>query len=214
MHRLTQFDRPDNIFSTYGPAGPLQYREAPGFMTRRDAVTGKNVANGRIMQTAFVTDDIERSVREFGKRYNIGGWAIIRTVAFEAMTLRGKPCNAAVRAAVAFQGDMMYEFIQPLDDLPSVYRDRDSNALSIGFHHLAYVVPDLAAAIAAYEVAGYTLAMRCTVAGGEGAYLEGGDAGTGMIELLEMGPAVEAFVDSAAALESLLVDGEVQIAYW
>jgi catechol 2,3-dioxygenase-like lactoylglutathione lyase family enzyme len=177
-------------------------------------LSGKNLADGRIMQTAFVTDDIERSVREFGKTYNIGGWAIIRSVGFDAVTLRGKPCDAAVRAAVAFQGDMMYEFIQPLDDRPSVYRDKTSNAASLGFHHLAYLVPDLAAAIAGYEAKGYTLAMRCTVGGGEGAYMEGGDPGTGMIELLEAGPAVDAFIAGASALESTLVDGDVQITYW
>lgn len=172
------------------------------------------VADGRIMQTAFVTDDIERSVREFGKAYGIGGWVIIRQVAFDSMVLRGAPCDAAVRAAVAFQGDMMYELIEPLDDKPSVYRDKGSNALLIGFHHLARVVKDISVATAEYEAAGYTLAMSCSVGGGLGAYMERPGSSLGMIELLESSPVVDAFVDGVAALEAPLVGGDVSITYW
>lgn len=174
----------------------------------------KDLSDGRIMQTAFVTDDIEKSVRDFGKQYDIGGWAIIRNLSVDSVLLRGKPCTAKISAAVAFQGDMMYEFIQPLDDLPSVYRDKDSNALLSGFHHLARIVPDLSEAVARYEAAGMTVAMDVKVSGGGRAIYMEGDPQTGMIELLEGTPSVDAFVEGCASLEAPLKGGEVSITYW
>jgi len=175
----------------------------------------ETLLDGRIMQTAFVTDDIERAVREFGRDMDIGGWAIINNVAFDSMTFRGAPCEARIRAAVAFQGDMMYEFIEPLDALPSVYRDPRSGAPSLGFHHFARLVDDAEAAIARYVAGGYSVAMDARVAGGGRAvYMEGGDARTGMIELFVKSPAVDAFIEGVAALEAPLAGGEVSITYW
>lgn len=174
-----------------------------------------DLSGSRIMQTAFVTTDIERCVREFGRDFGVGGWAIISSVAFTSMLLRGKPCEAQIRAAVAFQGNMMYEFIQPLDLLPSVYRNKSSNELLLGFHHFARVVSDLPAAIACYGARGYSVAMDARVAGGGRAvYMEARDPLTGMVELFEGGPAVDAFLDATAQLEAPLSDGEVTITYW
>lgn len=175
----------------------------------------KNLSDGRIMQTAFVTDDIEKAVRAFGREYDIGGWAIIRKVGFESLTLRGKQCDAEIRAAVAFQGDMMYEFIQPMDEKPSVYRDPATNELMLGFHHFARLVTDLPAAVDHYSAMGMSVAMDGTIAsGGRAIYMEGGDPKTGMIELFESNPAVDAFINGTAALEAPLTNGDVSITYW
>jgi Glyoxalase/Bleomycin resistance protein/Dioxygenase superfamily len=174
----------------------------------------EHLIDGRIMQTAYVTDDIERSVRTFGEKFGIGGWAIVKLVAFESMLLRGERCEARISAAIGFQGDMMYEFIQPLDDLPSVYRDPRSNRLSLGFHHLARVVCDWDATMARCGALGMTLAMDArAVGGGHTVYMED-QSGTGMVELLEWSPAVEAFVRGAAALEAPVDNGGVRITYW
>lgn len=175
----------------------------------------KSLVDGHIMQTAFVTTDIERSVRTFGREFGIGGWAIIQSVAFEVTLLRGEPSEARIRAAVGFQGNMMYEFIEPLDQLPSVYRDRASNALLPGFHHLARIVSDLPGEIARYKGVGHSVAMDArTVGGGRAVYMEGGDSHGGMVELLEASRAVDAFVNGVAQLEARPSDGEVTITYW
>lgn len=174
----------------------------------------RTFADGRIMQIAYVTDDIERSVRDFGREFGIGGWAIVRNVAFSSMELRGEPCDAQIAGAVAFQGTMMFEFIQPLDERPSVYRDRESNALLLGFHHVARVVPDLASEIAYYRTLGYETAMKVTTNTGTlAAYVERAGAKTGMIEMLEMSASVDALIGGVAALEMPLKNGEVTITY-
>jgi methylmalonyl-CoA/ethylmalonyl-CoA epimerase len=174
----------------------------------------RNLTDGRIMQTAYVTGDIDRSVRNFGEKFGIGGWAVVRSVAFESLLVRGKRCEARISAAIGFQGDMMYELIQPLDDLPSPYRDPGSNRLSLGFHHLARIVCDWDATMAHCSALGMTMAMDARVVGGGHAVYMEDQSGTGMVELLEASPAVEAFVQGAAALEAPLVNGGVEITYW
>lgn len=162
----------------------------------------RSFAGQRIMQIAYVTDDLERSVVAFSRTFGVLTWAAVRPVPIEEASLRGEPCDAAVMAAFAFQNDMMYEFIQPLDERPSIYRHRESNMLLTGQHHVALLVPDLAVAIARQQAEGYHPAMECTMTGGiKAAYVEHPNEPVGMIELIEDGPSMDAFLSAVRGLE-------------
>ncbi|SCW66511.1 Glyoxalase/Bleomycin resistance protein/Dioxygenase superfamily protein [Sphingobium faniae] len=161
----------------------------------------KTIAAGRIMQTAFVTSDIERSIADFARDYGVAGWGVIDKLDAVSVFYRGKPATVNVRAAVAFQGDMMWEFIQPLDDVPSVYRAGDGR-LREGFHHIGIIVDDMDAQVERYRADGCEVMMEITIAsGGRGAYLQRPDGQTGMIELLEASPAIDGFLDIVASVE-------------
>lgn len=96
----------------------------------------------------------------------------------------------------------MYEFIQPLDKRPSIYRHRESNRVLTGYHHVALLVPDLATAIPRHQADGYHPAMECTMTGGiKAAYVEHQSEPVGMIELIEDGPSMDAFLAAVRGLE-------------
>jgi len=155
------------------------------------------VIYGNIMQIAYTVEDVEASVHQFATQLGIGGWVILKNLEFAKHRHRGKPSFVRLAVGLAYQGNMMYELLQPLNDAPSVYKDSiDSNGF--GFHHVATVVRDLDAEVAKYRTRGFELALEVeTDNGGRGAYMDTRSVLPGMLEFLEDGPAVRQFLQLA-----------------
>ena len=146
---------------------------------------------GGIIQTAFITDDIERDMAALAKLLNIGPWFLFENFPLADLQHRGAPADFSITLALGNSGHMQFELIQQLDDKPSVYREVQAER-GWGFHHYGIGVRDFDAARASYEGQGYEMALYGVAGvGARAAYFDTlGDA-FGMVELIEMTDAVE-----------------------
>ena len=139
---------------------------------------------GQIIQMAYVVEDIHAAIDWWARDARTGPWFLLDSFLGPDQTYRGEPSTADVSIAMAFAGHMQIELIQPKDDNPSVYRET-VQARGYGFHHVGIAVADVDAQIAAYGARGYELAFKAAVpTGGAVAYLDGGPAHPGFIELI------------------------------
>jgi catechol 2,3-dioxygenase-like lactoylglutathione lyase family enzyme len=140
--------------------------------------------SGQIIQMAYIVEDIHASIDWWVKDAKTGPWFLLDSFLGPDHVYRGAPSQADVKIAMAFAGQMQIELIQPLDDHPSVYRET-AHARGFGFHHVGIACDDVDAQIPLYEARGYTLAFKAGVpTGGAVAYMDGGTANPGFIELI------------------------------
>ena len=79
---------------------------------------------------------------------------------------------------------MLYELIQPADDLPSVYREVIDER-GYGFHHFGYATPAFDEAVATMRAQGYEPIGSVELPGVRLTYFDTRDTLPGMIELIE-----------------------------
>ena len=146
---------------------------------------------GGVIQTAFITADIQRSMREMTARLRIGPWFLFENFELQELRYRGQPADFGITLALGNCGHMQFELIQPLDAKPSVYAEVQHER-GWGFHHYGVGVTDFDAACRSLEAAGHAQALSARVGiGARAAYYDTRDAVFGMLELIEMTPAVE-----------------------
>jgi len=139
---------------------------------------------GQIVQMAYVVEDIHASIDWWVKDAATGPWFLLDSFMGADHDYRGTQSTADVKIAMAFAGHMQIELIQPKDDNPSVYRETIQSR-GYGFHHFGIATADVDAGVADYERRGYTLAFKAGVpTGGHVAYLDGGPAHPGFVELI------------------------------
>jgi Glyoxalase/Bleomycin resistance protein/Dioxygenase superfamily len=146
-----------------------------------------------IIQIAFIVEDIQAAMPIYQKRLNIGPWYLFEHFAFKYLKYRGEESKLDITLALGNSGHMMFELIQQNDDLPSVYKDVQK-ARGWGFHHFAVAAkPDeYDSVVKEYQAQGYGLALDGAVAvGARAAYLDTLSDLPGMIEVIEVTPAVE-----------------------
>jgi glyoxalase/bleomycin resistance protein/dioxygenase superfamily protein len=144
-----------------------------------------------IIQMAYVVEDIRAAMATWITDLRVGPWFLLDSFTGVDPVYRGQPSRADVAIAMSFAGHVQIELIQPEDDHPSVYRETVERR-GYGFHHVGVGTDDVDAAIADLGSRGHPLAFRAGVpTGGEVAYLDGGTALPGMIELIEYGPGMD-----------------------
>jgi len=149
--------------------------------------------HGKIMQVAYIVPDLEVAVQAFAVQLNIGGWVIVEKLAAPRMIYREKPSNLTLAVGLAYQGDMMFEFIQPLSDMPSVYKETNDKS-GYGFHHFGILVESLEKEISTYRQRGFDLVCEVTTsAGGQVGYMDTRGSLPGMLELIEDSAPVREF---------------------
>ena len=147
---------------------------------------------GQIMQMAYVIEDIHAAIEWWVRDAKTGPWFLLDSFLGPDQIYRGAQSKADVSIAMAFAGHMQIELIQPKDDHPSVYRET-VQARGFGFHHIGIACVDVDAERAAYEARGYTLAFHAAVpTGGAVAYMDGGAANPGFVELIPATPGCDA----------------------
>jgi catechol 2,3-dioxygenase-like lactoylglutathione lyase family enzyme len=110
---------------------------------------------GDRVQLAFVVRDMDAAINYWTKTLKVGPFVVMeksrgnRTVHF-----RGVETLTDFSIAFAYMGDVQVELIQPLDDLPSIYKAFLDDGRE-GFHHLAYWPEDFRGACARLEANGF-----------------------------------------------------------
>jgi methylmalonyl-CoA/ethylmalonyl-CoA epimerase len=79
---------------------------------------------GEIHQLGIVVSDLQKGVDNYWEKLGIGPWMTVRIEPPLLMdvTLRGKPVEASMIAAVAQSGSIQLELIQPLEG-PSLWKE-------------------------------------------------------------------------------------------
>jgi hypothetical protein len=146
---------------------------------------------GGIVQIAYIVRDVDQSMKDFTSRLGVGPWFVTGPFVTAEGRYRGEPTNLKVTLAIGFAGHIMVELIQQHNDVPSVFSEVIAKR-SYGFHHFAIASPDFDYDVARYTAMGYEAAfLDRSPRGVRIAYMDAVDDVTGMIELIEMTPALE-----------------------
>jgi hypothetical protein len=147
---------------------------------------------GGVVQVAYIVRDVEQSMRDFTSRLNIGPWFVTGPFTAAEGRYRGEATTLKVTLAIGFAGHMMVELIQQHNEVPSVYSEVVAER-GYGFHHFAVASGDFDRDIARYKAMGYEIAFSDrSPRGVRIAYMDAMDDVTGMIEVIELTPQLEA----------------------
>jgi Glyoxalase/Bleomycin resistance protein/Dioxygenase superfamily len=142
---------------------------------------------GRLMQTAFIVEDIRAAMEQATTSLGAGPWFLRERGQFANQTYRGEPAQTELSIAMAYSGDMLIELIEQHDDGPSVYRDVVTSR-SFGLHHFGISTDAFDELCKQYENAGMVRVYSAEVAhGARVAYFKRSDLPY-MIEAIELLP--------------------------
>jgi methylmalonyl-CoA/ethylmalonyl-CoA epimerase len=150
---------------------------------------------GPIDQIGYVVTDLDAAVAGRMSGLGIGPWTIFRGSTLTGQYL-GKPVEVTIDVALAYQGGVQIELIEQRSSGPSPYVDGVGPKL--GAHHIAWLVDDLDAGIAAGGARGLAAIF---VAGNDAvrvAYLEHPAEPDILYELIE-GADMRAMIDAGIA---------------
>jgi catechol 2,3-dioxygenase-like lactoylglutathione lyase family enzyme len=125
---------------------------------------------GAIDQIGHVTGDLDAAVAMWTSHLGVGPWTVYRNVRLTG-DYRGSPAEVTIDVALAYQGGIQIELIEPTSSAPSPYRD-SAGALREGVHHIAWVVDNLAAAMDDFARRGLSPVFRAGNPASEVAYFE------------------------------------------
>lgn len=146
---------------------------------------------GGISQVAYFVEDIQRSMKDFTARLNIGPWFITEPFTPPDARYRGQPTEVKLTLAVGFAGHMSFELIEQHNDAPSVYLEVVRKR-GYGFHHWAVPTDAFEREVEKYRSLGYEAAFTDrTPHGYRIAYMDTTRDLPGMIELVEFTESME-----------------------
>ncbi len=125
---------------------------------------------GSVSEICFVSHDARRFIANWAAAYGAGPFFAMTMPAEIEHDYRGAPGKDSFMAALGFMGTTLIEVIQPLDDMPSVFREV-LDAKGEGAKH--HVMPsirtlspaDFDALCAHYDTQGFTRALSLTPPG-------------------------------------------------
>lgn len=157
---------------------------------------------GSVTETCYVTTDLARAVARWAEDLKAGPFFTITIpVEFGTRIYRGRPAEDSFTAALGFCGTTLVEFVQPLNDRPSVFREVLDAHGDLAIHHVYPNIRPITAAEfdrerARYEQAGYAAALDMILPGLGRNILFDARARLGVfVELLEVSPAMYAGVE-------------------
>ncbi len=114
---------------------------------------------GTICQIGIVVRDLQKIVDNYWASLGIGPWMTVRMEPplLRDVTLRGKPVEASMMAAIAQSGSIQLELIQPLDG-PSIWKEFLMER-GEGVHHVQSLDQDPKAALVAFKEMGVEVLM-------------------------------------------------------
>jgi len=112
-----------------------------------------------IIQIGIVVRDLQKAVDNYWTTLGIGPWQVVRMEPpiLTEVTLRGKPVDASMLAAIAQNGKIQLELIQPLEG-PSIWKEFLEER-GVGLHHVQPLVQDTKVALAAFKEMGVDVLM-------------------------------------------------------
>jgi glyoxalase/bleomycin resistance protein/dioxygenase superfamily protein len=151
---------------------------------------------GGIVQIAYTVKDIERGMRDFTERLNVGPWFVTGPFVPARGFYRGQPTDMSLTLAVAYSGHVMVELIEQHDDKPSVYQETIKTK-GYGFHHWGMCSKSFDADVARYEKSGCPVVFSdVSPRGVRIVYVDTSRELPGMLEIIETTDALEAIYHS------------------
>jgi hypothetical protein len=154
---------------------------------------------GPVMQNAFVVRDIAAAVEFWSGKVGVGPFYCLEHIQFGDVYFRGAPLRLDMSVALAQWGNLQIELIQQHDDTPSIYSEFLARH-GEGLQHLGVLTAALDEHLARLKPLGVEpVQWGATATGMRFAYVDTDRHAGGMIELVENGPAVQAFFEKIRA---------------
>jgi len=148
---------------------------------------------GPIVQNAFVVRDLQAAVEHWSGRIGVGPFYLLEHIPFGDVYFRGAPLTLDMSVAIAQWGEVQIELIVQHDTVPSIYSEFLARH-GEGLQHVGVMTDSLDAHLERLRPLGIeAVQWGATAAGMRFAYVDTDRQAGGMIELIETGPAVEAF---------------------
>jgi hypothetical protein len=122
-------------------------------------------------QQAYLVNDLETSCIRWSELFGAGPFVLAPHHRTDRFAYRGTDQEADVSYAFGYLGDMMIQFIQQHDDVPSIYRDMYRSGEE-GFHHVGVLVSDFQAELDRYRDLGFAVACQLHADNVDAAYLD------------------------------------------
>lgn len=165
-------------------------------MTLTGDATAMRDAFGPIVQIGYLVDDLDAAVARWTGRLGVGPWTVFRNVTLDGR-YRGEATVVGMHVALGYRDGLQIELIEVTNHAPSPYRGADGHRLK-GIHHVAWLVDDRDAAVAAMTARGLTLAFEAGNPGTKVAYLESPDEPGVLFEYIES-PATRTLIAEGVA---------------
>jgi catechol 2,3-dioxygenase-like lactoylglutathione lyase family enzyme len=148
---------------------------------------------GPIVQNAFVVRDLEAAVEYWSAKIGVGPFYLLDHISYGAVYFRGAPLAIDMSVAIAQWGDVQIELIVQHDGTASIYTEFLARH-GEGLQHLGVMTASLDEHLERLRPLGIEpVQWGATANGMRFAYVNTDRHAGGMIELIETGPAVEAF---------------------
>lgn len=157
-----------------------------------------------LFHLGWVVGDRDGAIADLQERCGAGPFRVLAGASrFEHALVHGRPSPFSLRIAFGLLGGVLLELLEPLDDASP--HAEFLAAHGEGLHHLAYLVTDFDATLAAARSGEPPLDLLVDGTGPGNplrwAYLEGRSAHGAVVELIERSPAAEAaFADVLSLL--------------
>ena len=150
---------------------------------------------GAVVQNAYVVRDLQAAVRFWSSTMGVGPFYMLEHVEFGPAFFRGDELKIDMTVAIAQWGDLQIELIVQHNDAPSIYSEFLARH-GEGLQHLGVLTQDLNADLTRLKPFGIEPIQWGATAGGmRFAYLNTDEHAGAMVELIESGPAVQAFFE-------------------
>jgi hypothetical protein len=147
----------------------------------------------RPVQIAYHVPDPVAAAERYAREFGWGPFFVMEHIPLARARYRGRDAAFDHTSAYGQAGDVMVELITQHGDGPSALRDLYAPHES-GLHHVAYFVPDLAGALAAFTARGHEIALDArTTTGTEFAMVDLVAELGHMVELYENADALAKF---------------------
>jgi hypothetical protein len=119
-------------------------------------------------QIAMVVENLDDAVRRWSELFGIGPWTAYRLEPplLKEMRYRGAEVEFSLRHALAWQGEVQFELVQPLEG-PSIFADHLAQH-GEGLHHIGKYVADHPAAVSEAIASGFVPLQSARGFGAEG----------------------------------------------
>jgi catechol 2,3-dioxygenase-like lactoylglutathione lyase family enzyme len=150
---------------------------------------------GAVVQNAYVVRDLDAAVRFWSSTMGVGPFYMLEHVQFGPSFFKAAPLAIDMTVAIAQWGNLQIELIVQHNEAPSIYSEFLTEH-GEGLQHLGVLTQDLDADLARLRQFGITpVQWGETAAGMRFAYLNTDQYAGAMVELIESGPAVQAFFE-------------------
>lgn len=147
----------------------------------------------RIVQVAYVVDDLDAAIARWHRALGIGPFIVRRHIVLTGTRYRGQPMPLDISAAHVQSGDLQIELVCQHNPEPSAFRDMFAPGEE-GLHHVAMFPDDYAATVARYEAMGFPVATELVTGEGRGAaYMDTRPLMGHMLEVYRVNESLHAF---------------------